>query len=214
LQLPNTGQENPVAVEFGQPLAGHGQLPPGHGPAASVPEPGLPSAPASKPSEMHMLFTQVPVQGAPQPPQFAPSVLVLTHLPLHVVGELDGQVVAQANEPASLSAQTGASSPQATSQPPQLDGEEGSRQPASQMRKPSAQPPSSSPSAPPSSFAGASAPGPTPLSAAPSLAACRLASQSSVQAEYPFSPEMAAHDPSTVARATAPSAPDSSRIIL
>jgi hypothetical protein len=215
LQLPN-GQENSVGVDVGQPPAGQGQTPPGQTTAASDPESGPPSVPPSGDAgATHMLFTHVapPMQGAPHPPQLALSLLVLTHVPLQVVGALDGQVVTQPNEPPLPSAQTPASPSQMTSQAPQLVCDEGSWQPASQVSKPLGQPPSPS-AAEPSSLSGASVPGPPPASAVASSAGCTLASQSSVQAEYPLSPEMAAHEPSTVARATVPSAPDSNRIIL
>jgi hypothetical protein len=208
LQLPNEGQEYPDPVEIGQPLAGQGT-------ETSAPESGPPSAPPSGlAGATHMLFTHVapPMQGAPQPPQLASSLLVLTQLPLQIVDMEAGQVPAQANVPPGPSAHTDASPSQVTSQPPQLDTEEGLTQPASHAMRPPPQPPSDPASAPgPPSPSGASVPGPV---GPPSSPGCTLASQSSVQAEYALSPDIAAQEPSTVARATALTAPNKNRIIL
>jgi hypothetical protein len=162
------------------------------------------------------------VHALPHMVQLAGSLLVSTHRPPQSVGEFDGQLDAHANDPASALAHRAASPPQALPQLPQVDAEEGSAQPPSHVRSPPAHPLPDSPSSPgpasESAPTGESAPGVTPVSTVPSpVPECVLASHPSVAqspVEYALSPEIAAHAPSAVARAAAPTTPSSNRIVL
>jgi hypothetical protein len=156
LHFPNGQDENPVAVEVGQPPSGHGAPP-------SVTVLPVHVEPA------HVCPTP---QAMPHAPQLLGSEVVFVHLLPHAVGALAGQVATHPNDPASSGEQRPASPVQGLSQLPQLEAEVGSVHPPSHVSSaaahppPSAMPPSSpgggmasSPTMPPSSVSTCSSPG-------------------------------------------------------